>query len=62
MLGWWKQSDFTLYGKVRLMKTYDLSKLNFVSSLKAVPDWVLAEAEKLHSIFFGMGRTELKET
>ena len=59
LLGWWKQRDLTLMGKVHLMKTYALSKLNYISSLIVVPKWVMSEVEKLLSSFYGMGRNEL---
>ena len=36
LLDWWKQRDLTIMGKVHLLKTYALSKLNYVSSLKVL--------------------------
>ena len=59
LLEWWKQRDLTLMGKVHLMKTYALSKLNYISSLIVVPKWVMSEVEKLLLNFYGMGRIEL---
>ena len=37
LLGWWKQRDLTVMGKVHLVKTYALSKLNYVSSSLVLP-------------------------
>ena len=60
LLGWWKQRDLTLTGKVHLMKTYALSKLNYVSSLIAVPNWVMAEIEKITFEFLWKGKDRIK--
>ena len=60
LLGWWKQRDLTLTGKVHLMKTYALSKLNYVSSLLAVPNWVMAEIEKITFEFLWKGKDRVK--
>ena len=60
LLGWWKQRDLTLTGKVHLMKTYALSKLNFVSSLISVPNWVMAEIEKVTFEFLWKGKDRIK--
>ena len=51
LLGWWKERDLTLMGKVtkvHLLKTYALSKFNYVSVV-VVPKWVISEVE---TIFF----------
>ena len=45
LVGWWKQRDLTIMGKVQLLKTYVLSKFNYVSSLITVPKSVLEEVE-----------------
>ena len=60
LLGWWKQRDLTLMGKVHLLKTYALSKLNYVSSLILVPKWVYVEVEKLSFEFLWGGNDRIK--
>ena len=45
LLGWWKQRDISILGKVQLLKTYVLSKFNYVSSLLTVPKSILDEVE-----------------
>ena len=60
MLGWWKQRDLTLTGKVHPMKTYALSKLNYVSSLIVVPEWVMIEIEKITFEFLWNGKDRIK--
>ena len=59
LLGWWKQRDLTLFGKVHLLKTYALSKLNYVSSLIVVPKWVILEVEKLSFEFLWNAKSEI---
>ena len=41
-----KQVRFDSLGNVHLMKTYALSKLNYISSLIVVPKWVMSEVKK----------------
>ena len=41
LLGWWKQRDLTLFGKIQLVKVFAISKLLYVSSIMSVPSWVL---------------------
>ena len=48
LLSWWKERDLTLMGKIHLLKTYAMSKLNYVSSLLSIPQWVFHEVEKNH--------------
>ena len=60
LLGWWKQRDLTLFGKVHLLKTYALSKLNYVSSLIVVTKWVILEVEKLSFEFLWNGKDRVK--
>ena len=60
LLGWWKQRDLTLMGKVHLMKTYALSKLNYISSLIVVPKWVLSEVEKITFEFLWNGKDRIR--
>ena len=60
LLGWWKQRDLTLFGKVHLLKTYALSKFNYVSSLIVVPKWVILEVEKLSFEFLWNGKDRVK--
>ena len=60
LLGWWKQRDLTLMGKVHLMKTYALSKLNYISSLIVVPKWVMSEVEKITFEFLWNGKDRIK--
>ena len=47
LLVWWKQRDLTIMGKIHLLKTYALSKLNYISSLVIVPHWVYKEVAKI---------------
>ena len=60
LLGWWKQRDLTMMGKIQLLKTYALSKLNFVSSLVSVPRWVYEEVDKLSLHFLWNGKDRIK--
>ena len=60
LLGWWKQRDLTIMGKIQLLKTYALSKLNFVSSLISVPRWVCEEVEKISFEFVWGGKDRIK--
>ena len=46
LLGWWRQRDLTLMGKIHLLKAYALSKLNYVSSLIVVPQRIFVEVQK----------------
>ena len=45
LLGWWRERDLTLMGKIHLLKVYALSKLNYVSSLIVVPQWIFVEVD-----------------
>ena len=56
LLGWWKERDLTLMGKVHLIKTYALSKLNYVSSLIVVPQWIFSEVEQITFDFLWRGK------
>ena len=60
MLKWWKQRDLTLMGKIQLIKTFVLSKLNYVSSLIPVPPWVFEEIENLMFDFLWNGKDKIK--
>ena len=60
LLGWWKQRDLTVMGKVHLLKTYALSKLNYVSSSFVVPKWVVAEINKICFEFIWNGKDRIK--
>ena len=60
LLGWWKERDLSLMGKVHLLKTYALSKLNYVSSLIVVPKWVISEVEKMSFDFLWNGKDRVK--
>ena len=60
LLGWWKERDLTLMGKIHLMKTFALSKLNYVSSLIVVPQWVFSEVEKITFEFLWNGKDRIK--
>ena len=60
LLGWWKQRDLTQMGKIHLLKTYALSKLNYVSSLIVVPQWLFAEVEKITFEFLWSGKDRIK--
>ena len=60
LLGWWKEMDLKLLGKIHLLKTYALSKFNYVSSLIVVPKWVIFELEKLSFEFLWNGKDRVK--
>ena len=60
LLGWWKERDLTLMGKVHLIKTYALSKLNYVSSLIVVPQWIFSEVEQITFDFLWRGKDRVK--
>ena len=60
LLAWWKERDLTLMGKIHLLKTYALSKLNYVSSLLAIPQWVFTEVEKITFEFLWRGKDRIK--
>ena len=60
LLDWWKQRDLTIMGKVHVLKTYALSKLNFVSSSLVVPKWVIAEIKKICFEFIWNGKDRIK--
>ena len=47
-------------GKIHLLKTYALSKLNYISSLLVVPNWVLSEVEKITFDFLWNGKDRIK--
>ena len=47
-------------GKVHLLKTYALSKLNYVSSLIVIPKWVILEVEKMSFEFIWRGKDRIK--
>ena len=59
-MGWWKQRDLTIIGKVHLLKTYALSKLNYVSSSLIVPNWVFRDIEKICFEFLWGGKDRIK--
>ena len=60
LLGWWKERDLTLMGKIHLLKTYALSRLNYVSSLIVVPQWLFNEVEKITFEFLWAGKDRIK--
>ena len=60
LLGWWKQRDLSILGKIQLLKTYALSKLTYVSSLIVVPKWVYKEIEKITFDFIWNGQDKVK--
>ena len=60
LLGWWKERDLSITGKVHLLKTYALSKLNYVSSLIVVPGWVISEVDKISFEFLWKGKDRIK--
>ena len=43
-------------GKIHLLKTYALSKLNYVSSLILVLQWIFSEIEKISFEFLWNGK------
>ena len=60
LVGWWKQRDLTIMGKVQLLKTYVLSKFNYVSSLITVPKSILEEVERISFDFIWRGKDRIK--
>ena len=60
MVGWWKQRDLTIFGRIQLLKTYVLSKLNYISSLIVVPKEVFKEVEKVSFEFVWGGKDRIK--
>ena len=60
LLQWWKQRDLTLTGKIQLLKTFAMTKLTYVCSLMAVPNWVFKEVEKLVFDFIWKGKDKIK--
>ena len=60
LVGWWKQRDLTIMGKVQLLKTYVLSKFNYVSSLITVPKPILEEVERISFDFIWGGKDRIK--
>ena len=60
LLGWWRERDLTLMGKIHLLKAYALSKLNYVSSLIVVPQWIFVEVEKIIFEFLWGGKDRIK--
>ena len=60
LVGWWKQRDLTIMGKVQLLKTYVLSKFNYVSSLITVPKSILEEVERISFDFIWSGKERIK--
>ena len=49
--GWWKQRNLTVFGKILLLKTYALCKLNCVFASLVVPKWVISEIQKIRFEF-----------
>ena len=47
-------------GKVQLLKTYVLSKFNYVSSLITVPKFILEEVERISFDFIWRGKDRIK--
>ena len=60
LVGWWKQRDLTIMGKIQLLKTYVLSKFNYVSSLITVPKSILEEVERISFDFIWRGKDRIK--
>ena len=60
LLGWWKERDLTLMGKIQLMKSYASSKLYYVSSLIVLPQWVFSEVEQITIDFLWRGKDRIK--
>lgn len=60
LVGWWKQRDLTIMGKIQLLKTYVLSKFNYVSSLITVPKLILEEVERISFDFIWCGKDRIK--
>ena len=60
LLGWWKQRDLSLSGKIHLLKTYALSKLNYISSSIVVPSWLFREIKKVCFEFIWKGKDRIK--
>ena len=61
ILGWWRERDLTLMGKIHLLKVYALSKFNYVSSLIiVVPQWIFVEVDKIIFEFMWGGKDRIK--
>ena len=60
LISWWKQRDLTIYGKIKLLKTYVLSKLNYVASILTVPHGVFKEIEQISFNFIWGGNDRIK--
>ena len=59
-LGWWKQRDLTLFGKIQLVKVFAISKLLYVSSIMSVPSWVIKEIDTICFNFIWNGHDRIK--
>ena len=59
LIGWWKQRDLTMFGKINLLKMYVFSKLNYVSFL-TVPQNIFEEIERISFNFIWGGRDRIK--
>lgn len=60
LIGWWKQRDLSIMGKIHLLKTYALSKLNYVCSSLDVPRWVFIDIQKICFEFIWNGKDRIK--
>ena len=60
LLGWWKQRDLTLFGKIQLVKVFAISKLLYVSSIMTVPQWVFKEMETICFNFIWNGHDKIR--
>ena len=60
LLGWWKQRDLSMIGKIHLLKTYALSKLNYIISSIVVPSWLYKEIKKVCFEFIWKGKDRIK--
>ena len=59
-IGWWKQRDLTMYGRIKLLKMFAFSRLNYVSSLMTVPKDIFKEIEQISFNFIWRGRDRIK--
>ena len=60
LVGWWKQRDLTIFGRIQLLKTYALSKINYISSLIVVPHDIFREVERISFEFVWGGKDRIK--
>ena len=51
-----KQRNLSLIGKVQIVKTFGISKLNFICNMCPVPEWVIKDVNKILYDFIWSGK------